>query len=306
MPLRSRFPKQVRVFEVGPRDGLQNHPATFSVEQKLEMICRLAASGIRDIEIGSFVHPKWVPQMAGTDDLARRLPDLPGVRYWALVPNEKGFERACEACIGRVAVVLSASESHNRRNLNRTRAQSIESIAGIVRAAAGQGVPIRAYVSTAFGCPYEGAVDPEEVLRIVRELLDIGAEEISLGDTIGMAGPRQVRSLCTRAIALTGSDRLAIHLHDTRGLGLANAYAALEAGVSVIDASIGGMGGCPYAPGASGNIATEDLVNLLETAEVETGIDLDRLVAITRWLREELDVEPSSRFFAFAAASCPR
>ncbi len=297
MPESPRPPRAVRVFEVGPRDGLQNHPVTFDAGQRLALIERLVAAGLRDIEIGSFVHPKWVPQMAGTDEVARGLPGAPGVRFWGLVPNVTGLERALDAGMRHVSVVMSASETHNEKNLNRDREQSLAAVGEVLGAAGTSGASTRAYLSTAFGCPYEGDVAAGEVLRLVRRLFDAGADEVVLSDTIGSAIPSQVTALCRSALALAGRAEIALHVHDTRGLGLANALAALAAGVRTLDGSIGGIGGCPYAPGASGNLATEDLVHALGREGHETGVDLDALVAATRWMRAELDVAPASRVF---------
>ena len=298
------MPLRVRVFEVGPRDGLQNLQQQLSVEQKLELIARLAQAGLTDIEIGSFVHPRWVPQMKETDEVARRLPESTGVRFWSLVPNIKGFERALEAGARRISVVMSATRTHNEKNLNRSRAQSLAEIEEIAREAASRELPVRAYLSTAFGCPYEGRVPESEIVRLCEMLLSFNVAEISLGDTIGSGSPGQVAAICRRVLVSTGPARLGVHLHDTRGLGLANAYAALQEGVRTLDSSVGGTGGCPYAPGAAGNIGTEDLINMLDGLGIETGVDVDGVIKTTRWLRDSLGIEPSSKYFAYRNAAC--
>ncbi|UCF68432.1 MAG: hydroxymethylglutaryl-CoA lyase [Acidobacteriota bacterium] len=304
MPADAARLQPARVFEVGPRDGLQNERVLVPVEHKLELVERLVAAGLHDIEIGSFVHPKWVPQMADTEQLARRIPRRPGVRYWALVPNYKGYERAVRAGIDHIGVVLSASETHNRNNLNRSREQSLEQIARVARSAVDRGHTWRGYISTAFGCPFEGAIAPEQVIEIADRLRALDAAEISFGDTIGVATPRQVAALCRRLIERFGARRIAMHLHDTRGLGLVNAYAALECGVRIIDSSVAGLGGCPYAPGAAGNIGTEDLVNLLTGSGFDAGIEIERVVDTSRWLRDRVGVTPSSKYFRYASARC--
>ncbi len=298
-----RLPASVRVFEVGPRDGLQNERRTLDSTARRELVERLVASGLRDIEIGAFVHPRWVPQMAGTDELAASLPAAPGVRYWALVPNLRGLERALACGVRHVCLLASASESHSRKNLNRSIEEGHATNAEIARAALAEGLSLRGYVSVALGCPFEGDVPFDRVLEIAEQLLGIGVGEVSLGDTVGMGGPREVAEGSARAVARFGAERVALHLHDTRGLGLVNVLAGLEAGVRTIDAAVGGTGGCPYAPGAAGNLATEDLVHLLERLGVSTGVDLDRLVETTAFLEREHGITPSSRFYRTARAT---
>jgi hydroxymethylglutaryl-CoA lyase len=294
------LPSRVRLFEVGPRDGLQNESAQLSVEQRIGYIERLADAGLADIEVGSFVHPRWVPQMAATDDVARRLPRRAGVRYWAIVPNARGLGRAIDAGLERVCVLVSASESHASRNLNKSIAGAQAEALRLIAAAGAAGLATRAYVSVAFGCPFEGPVPPDLVLRLTRELLEAGAGEVSLGDTTGLGAPGPVRELARRALAAHGADRVAFHFHDTRGMGAANAYAVLAEGATILDSAAGGIGGCPYAPGATGNVATEDLVFLLDGFGIETGIDLERLVAATRWLEEEAPIAAPSRYYRAA------
>ncbi|GAB4375748.1 MAG: hydroxymethylglutaryl-CoA lyase [Acidobacteriota bacterium] len=301
MPER-RLPSRVRVFEVGPRDGLQNESRILDVDARLELVARLVRAGLRDIEIGAFVHPRWVPQMAGTDELARRLPREDGVRYWALVPNLRGLERARAAGIGHVCLLASATDSHSVRNLNRPMAERERINAEVARAARDEGLAIRGYVSVAFGCPFEGDVPFDRVLAIGERFLENGVDEISLGDTVGFAGPADVARATRRAIAAFGAERVALHLHDTRGLGLANVIAGLDAGARIVDSSVGGIGGCPYAPGAAGNLATEDLVHLLERLEISSGVDLGRLVETSAFLERDCGIEPSSRYYRWASA----
>jgi hydroxymethylglutaryl-CoA lyase len=277
----------VTVYEVGPRDGLQNEPADVSTADKLALVGALAAAGIRRIEATSFVSPRWIPQLADAGEVTRALPRLPGVSYVVLVPNAKGLERLLASVRaggeGRedveAAVFLSASESHNRRNLNRTVAETLGELEALVPAARAAGLGVRGYVSTVFGCPYEGRIDPARPAEIAARLVELGCGQVSLGDTIGVATPADVRRALERILRAVPASRLALHMHDTRGTALANVVAGLEAGVATFDASIGGLGGCPYAPGASGNLATEDLVYLLHGMGHETGIDFAKLIA---------------------------
>jgi hydroxymethylglutaryl-CoA lyase len=280
---------EVLIYEVGPRDGLQNESETVPTAAKRELVLRLANAGLRRIEITSFVSPKWIPQLADADDLAGTLPVPPGVVYSALVPNERGYERFRQAAGADVAAVfLSASETHNRKNLNCDIAAQLERIRPVAERARADGVGLRAYVSTVLGCPYEGEVASEAVVRLTRRVLDLGASEISLGDTIGVGVPEQVRTLVRGLADALPLERVALHLHDTYGRALANVQAGYEEGVRVFDASLGGLGGCPYAPGASGNVATEDVVDLFERSGVSTGVDLDALVDASRWLQDEV------------------
>lgn len=285
----------IRIFEVGPRDGLQNESAIVEVDQKVELIHRLVASGVKDVEFGSFVHPKWVPQMADTDEVARRIDRQRGVRYWGLVPNQVGLERALEVGTTHVATFMSASETHNEKNVNRTIAESLDCLRESFKMAKAEDCTIRAYVSTAFGCPYEGEVDFERVVDIAGQLLEAGADMIALGDTIGAGTPLQVRENCERALEAFGADRLAVHLHDTQGMGMANALAAWQAGVRNFDSSVGATGGCPYAPGAAGNIGTEELVHMFEGMNVETGVDLDAVLDCARWLEGSTEIDLQSK-----------
>lgn len=291
--------ESARIFEVGPRDGLQNEEARLSVDQKVEMIERLVAAGVKDVEIGSFVHPKWVPQMADTDRVAERLSPQDGVRYWALVPNQTGLERAIQVEVEHVATFMSASESHNQKNLNRSIDESLAELRATLEMARRHDCETRAYISTAFGCPYEGRVDFERVLDIGDELLEAGAGLLSLGDTIGAGTPPQIEESCRRAVESFGADRVALHLHDTQGLALTNAYVAWQVGVRQFDSAVGGTGGCPYAPGAAGNVASEDLAHLFETMDVDTGLSLPDLLETSSWIADTTDIDISSRYWHY-------
>lgn len=291
--------EEIRFFEVGPRDGLQNEKTIVPVDRRVELIEGLVEAGARDVEIGSFVHPKWVPQMAGTDEVAREMVRREGVRYWALVPNRKGLERAIDCEIDHVAVFMSATESHNRSNLNRSLQDSLDSLSETCALAQLEGMTIRAYISTAFGCPYEGKVDFEGVMRISEFLLEAGADHISLGDTIGAGSPKAVGEGCGRAVEAFGASRVALHLHDTQGLALPNALIAYQQGVRLFDGAVGGMGGCPYAPGAAGNVASDDLVNMFTQLEVETGYDLNALVKVTDWLGDRFGFQIRARYYKY-------
>jgi len=279
MELFAKVSDRASIYEVSPRDGLQNEAGFIPMEGKRRLIEALAAAGLTRIEITSFVSPKWVPQLADAEELARAMKPPAGVTYSALVPNARGLERALEVGLGEIAVFLSASETHNRMNVNKTIADTLSVFEEIVPPAREAGLAVRAYLSTVWGCPYEGAVDPARVLSISRRLLELGCYQISLGDTIGVGTPRQTRDIVQRFLDEMPIARIALHLHDTRGTALANALVGLELGVRDFDASVGGVGGCPYAPGAAGNLATEDLVFMLQGMGVETGIDLDRLIA---------------------------
>lgn len=292
----------IRVVEVGPRDGLQNEKVRVPVRARVDAIERLVAAGLKDVEIGSFVHPKWVPQMAGTAEVAKTLRRREGVRYWALVPNQHGLELALEAGITHMAVFLSSSETHNRKNINRSIDESLQIVGEVLRSAHAAGAVTRGYISTVFGCPYEGDVSFERVLEIGGALLEAGVSQISLGDTTGMGAPLQVREGCRRAVERFGAEAVALHLHDTRGLGLVNALQALEVGVTCFDSSIGGMGGCPYAPGAAGNLGTEDLLYLLQNLGYQTGVELAQVVAVSRDLELEYGTTMSSKYFRYAGS----
>lgn len=276
------LPKRVTVFEVGPRDGLQNERATLSVEQKVALISALADAGLTRIEATSFVSPKWIPQLADADEVVRRLPRRPGVVYDALVPNLRGLERAREAGLEAVAVFLSSSETHSRKNIHKGLEEALAGYAPLCAEARRLAMRVRGYVSTVWGCPYEGEVPIERSVYAATRLAELGCEEISLGDTIGVGTPRQTERIVGAMLARLPASALALHMHDTRGSALANVLVGLQMGLTTFDASIGGLGGCPYAPGAAGNLATEDLVYMLHGMGIGTGLDLPRLVAAGR------------------------
>ena len=284
----SRLPDRAIVVEVGPRDGLQSQAGLLSLDAKLGFIERLNATGLSVIEVGAFVSPKWVPQMADSDEVLRRLVRVPGVRYPVLVPNETGLDRAMAAGAREIAVFTAASETFNKKNTNAGIAESIERFRPVTKRAREAGIWVRGYVSTCFGCPYEGAVAPEKVLEVVKQLDGIGVEEFSIGDTIGVAHPGQIEDVFGLLMGSFPADRLALHAHDTRGTALTNCYRALTLGISRFDTSAGGVGGCPYAPGAAGNLATEDLVYMLEGLGVKTGVDLAKLVKASAFLEDQL------------------
>jgi hydroxymethylglutaryl-CoA lyase len=289
------LPARVVLYEVGPRDGLQNIDTPLDVELKVRFVEALVAAGLRAVEVGAFVSARAVPQLADTDQVYARLRRREGVRYPALVPNERGLEAALVAGVRDVAVFTAASETFNQRNINASIAESLERFRPVVRRARDAGLGVRGYVSTCFGCPYEGAVDPRRVRDVTRDLFDLGVQEVSLGDTIGVAVPTQVEALLDLLLPRFGLGSLALHFHDTRGTALANILEALRRGVHVFDASAGGLGGCPYAPGATGNVATEDVVYLLQRMGIETGVDLDRLVDASLLVERRLGVPLPSR-----------
>ncbi len=291
--------RDVRIYEVGPRDGLQNEATPIPTAAKLRFIDLLADAGLREIEATSFVSPQAVPQLADADavlaGLASAEPARDDVRYPVLVPNETGLDRALEAGVDEIAVFTAASEAFNQANINRSIDESLEMFAPVLRRAAEQGLRVRGYVSTVLGCPYQGEVPLDDVVRVTTSLFEMDVAEVSLGDTIGVGTPGETQELIGALADEVAVDRLAVHMHDTFGQGLANTLAAFEAGVTVADTSAGGLGGCPYAPGAKGNLATEDLVYALHGSGVETGVDLDVLVGTTAWMSEQLGRPPASR-----------
>ena len=280
---------EVRIYEVGPRDGLQNEKSPISTEAKLAFISLLADAGLREIEATSFVSPRAIPQLADADELMARLDRRARVRYPVLVPNERGLERAEAAGVEAVAVFTAASEPFTRANINMTISESIAAFRPVVERARERGWWSRGYVSTAFGCPYQGEVGEAAVVGVARQLVELGVDEVSIGDTIGVAGPADVRRVVNALLrAGIGAERLAMHFHDTRGTALANVTAALELGIRCFDSSTGGTGGCPYAPGAAGNLATEDLVYLLDREGMKHGVELDGVLAAARHISETL------------------
>lgn len=289
------LPASVRIVEVGPRDGLQNEPAIVPSADKIELIERLATAGLPAIETTSFVSPRWIPQLADAAEVFQGISRRPGVAYPVLVPNLKGLERAAAAGVEEIAVFTAASETFNKKNINASVAESLERIRELAGPARDRGIRIRGYISCVLGCPYEGAVSEASVVEIAQALFEFGCYEVSLGDTIGVGTPVAARRLLWAVAGECGIERLAVHFHDTRGQALANIFACLEAGVNVVDASVAGLGGCPYAQGASGNVATEDLVYMLHGLGIETGIDLPALVAAGHFICTQLGREPGSR-----------
>jgi hydroxymethylglutaryl-CoA lyase len=279
----------VKIVEVGPRDGLQNEKVTIPTQAKVDYITALGDAGLRVIEAGAFVSPKWVPQMADTAEVYRDIPKDPGVEYPVLVPNMKGLERAIDAGVTSIAIFTAASETFNQRNINMSIDESFENYTPVAARARAEGMKVRGYVSTAFGCPYEGNVEPERVLEVCARLLDLGCYEVSVGDTIGVGTPMQVQGVIGMLLQVIPASKLAMHFHDTRGTALANTLAALEMGIATYDASSGGLGGCPYAPGASGNLATEDLIYMLDRMGIDTAVDLNRLVQASAIIAPYLD-----------------
>ncbi|HVL67610.1 MAG TPA: hydroxymethylglutaryl-CoA lyase [Vicinamibacterales bacterium] len=304
-PARTR-PTRVTVVEVGPRDGLQNEAARVSTADKIAFVDRLAEAGAPVIEVSAFVSPKWVPQMADAAEVFAGIARRDRTRYTALVPNLAGLERAHAAGVTEVAIFAAASEAFSRRNINQTIDESLETYRAVCQRALALGMRVRAYLSTAFGCPFEGAVDPTRVADVAARLLTMGAFEVAVSDTIGIAHPGQVPRVVGAVAERVPLERIALHFHDTRGTALANVLAALDLGVATFDASAGGLGGCPYAPGATGNVATEDLVYMLDRLGIETGIRLDALVEASRFIESRLDHPLPSRYYRAATARVGR
>ena len=300
------LPRAVRVVEVGPRDGLQNEKAQVPTEQKIQFITMLADAGLPVVEATSFVSPRAIPQLSDASEVMARLKRIPTTEYPVLVPNLKGMERALAAGVRSIAVFTAASESFTRHNINASIVESLENFRPVVALARQEHVTVRGYISTVFGCPYEGSVAPEKVLAVAQALLEMGINELSLGDTIGVATPNQVVDvvglLLDKGDIPAGS--LAVHFHDTRGTALANVLMALQLGISIVDASAGGLGGCPYAPGAAGNLATEDLLYMLHGMGISTGVDLEKVVAATRFIAPLLGHAPTSKYYQ--AEECSR
>jgi isopropylmalate/homocitrate/citramalate synthase len=296
-----KVPRRVTVVEVGPRDGLQNEAVTLTVDDRALFCERLLEAGLRVVEVGAFVSPEKVPQMAGSDEVFQRVARRPDARLPVLVPNRKGFERARESDVREIAVFTAASETFNRKNINASIDESFARFAEFAPEAHRDGMWVRGYVSTSFGCPYEGAVDPGKVVEVARRLVEeTGCHEVSIGDTIGVAVPSQVEDVIGRLTAAIPIEQLAVHFHDTRGTALANVLAALQAGVATVDSSAGGLGGCPYAPGASGNLATEDLLYMLHGMGISTGVDLKKVAAASRAVGARLGHALPSRYLQAA------
>jgi hydroxymethylglutaryl-CoA lyase len=277
-----KLPDRVTIYEVGPRDGLQNEARHVPTADKIRLIEALIAAGVSAIEITSFVSPKWIPQLADGSEVARGVPRRAGVRFSALVPNRRGLDAALAAGMREIAVFMSASETHNRKNVNKTIAETLTAFGEVIPAARAAGAEVRAYLSTCFGCPYEGEVDPARVVELTGELMAMGVYQVSISDTIGVANPRQVEDVLSRVLARHPLPAVAVHFHDTQGTALANCVTAMSLGITTIDSAVGGLGGCPYAPGASGNLATDDVVAMLHAMGIATGIDLDKLVEASR------------------------
>ena len=297
------LPRRVRIVEVGPRDGLQNEGRSISTADKVRFVDLLGAAGYEMIEVTSFVHPKAVPQLADAAEVLAGIERRPGVRYPVLVPNPRGMERALKAGARDVAVFTAVTESFNRRNINATIDQSLQNIGEVVRMARAEGVWVRGYISTVFGCPYEGAVAPDAPLRVAQRLFELGVDEVSLGDTIGVATPRVVEAVLGPAADRFGADRVGLHFHDTRGTALANTLLALQLGYRIFDASAGGLGGCPFAPGAAGNLATEDLLYLLDGLGIETGVSLEAVTAASRFIADLVGHPLTSKVYQATAAT---
>lgn len=300
-------PDEVSIYEVGPRDGLQNEKVVLPTEAKLELIHGAVAAGIKRVEITSFVNPRWIPAMADHLEVATAVQRREGVVYSALVPNMRGLDGASRAGMQEVAVFMSATQTHNRKNINKSTEEALNTYRAVVDEARSRGMRVRGYVSCVYGCPYEGSVELDDVLHVAKGLLEMGVYELSLGDTIGVGTPRQIEYVLLGLLdAGVPLDKLAVHFHDTRGTALANIVVALQHGVRTIDCAAGGLGGCPYAPGASGNVATEDVVYMLQGMGVQTGIDLDKLVEISERLSGQLARELPSKYLKAHLGHCAR
>jgi hydroxymethylglutaryl-CoA lyase len=298
-------PEHVDIYEVGPRDGLQNEKTVLPVETKLAMIESLVDAGIKRIEITSFVNPRWIPALADHMEIATRLTRREGVRYSALVPNMRGLDSATRAGMDEIAIFMAASETHNRKNINKSTHKALETYAEVVTEARARGMAVRGYVSCVYGCPYEGQVPYENVEYVSKALVDLGVYELSLGDTIGVGTPIQVATILRKLLAAgLRYDELAVHFHDTRGTALANITVALQLGIRTIDSSLGGLGGCPYAPGASGNVATEDVVYLLDGMGVDSGVELAKLPEISVEIGAKLGHELPSKYLKAFVGAC--
>lgn len=293
--MSKNYPEAVRIIDVSPRDGLQNIKAEVSTAVKLELINRLCDAGLKDIEVSSFVSPKWIPQMADAADVLNGLTARDDTRYIVLTPNSQGFDRALDSGAKEVAVFAAASETFSQKNTNCTIEQSLKRFEPLMQKAADNGIRVRGYTSCVLGCPYEGDVSVKEVVRVTKTLMDMGCYEVSLGDTIGIGTPIKAQKMIEAVLAEVAADKLALHFHDTRGQALANIFACLEYGISNIDASVAGLGGCPYAKGASGNVSTEDAVYMLHGMGIKTGIDLEKLAAAGRYITQQLNCSNNSK-----------
>jgi len=289
------FPEQVTIFEMAPRDGLQNEAAKITVADKVTLIEGLANAGVKKIEAGSFVSPKWVPQMANSDDVLKQISRIEGVAYTALTPNMRGYEGAIASGSDEVAVFGAASEGFTQKNINCSIAESIERFIPVIEAAKAQNLPVRGYVSCVAGCPYDGDIAPEKVAEVAKKLFELGCYEISLGDTIGVGTPQVIQRMLNAVQEHVPANKLAVHFHDTYGQALTNILVALQNGISVIDSSVAGLGGCPYAKGASGNVASEDVIYMLHGMGIETGIDLNQMVQVGASISKVIGKAPQSK-----------
>ncbi len=292
------LPASVKIVEVGARDGLQNEPRLVPAAIKIDFINRLSEAGLKSIEVTSFVSPRWIPQLADASAVFDNIDRVPGVAYPVLVPNEEGMRRALRVGVEEVAVFSAASETFNRKNINATIAEAMQRFEPVMGLAQDAGIKVRGYVSCVIGCPYEGDIDPERVAAVAEDMYRLGCYEISLGDTIGVGTPVKARRMLEATARRIGMEHLAVHFHDTRGQALANVFACLESGVAVVDASVAGLGGCPYAAGATGNVATEDLLYMLDGLGIETGVDLAKLIDAGRFISEYMERPPNSRLGA--------
>jgi hydroxymethylglutaryl-CoA lyase len=299
----ANFPKSVKIVEVGPRDGLQNEKDIVPAVVKIDFINRLSQSGLQTIEVTSFVSPKWIPQLADAEEVFKGIHKKPGVAYPVLVPNEKGMQRALAAGATEVSIFTAASETFSQKNINCSIAESIERFKPVMAMAAERKIRVRGYISTVIGCPYEGAIHPQAVADVAKQLAELGCYEISLGDTIGVGTPVKVQRMLAAVAAQVPMQKLAVHFHDTYGQALANIHACLEQGVNVVDSSISGLGGCPYARGATGNVATEDALFMLAGMGIETGVDMAKLLEAGRFISEALARKPESKLGRIPADS---
>ncbi|MGE7765725.1 hydroxymethylglutaryl-CoA lyase [Peribacillus sp. NPDC096540] len=292
------WPEKVTIKEVGPRDGLQNEKVIIPTQRKIDWINQLSDTGLSYIEATSFVHPKWIPQLSDAVEVAKGINRNPDITYAALVPNKRGLESALEADIDEISVFMSSSETHNLKNINKTISNTFPVLKEVIDSAARSRKSVRGYVSTVFGCPYEGEVAIEQVFRVCDQLFEYGISELSLGDTIGVASPRQVALFLEQAVKRYDTSRIALHFHDTRGMALANVLKSLDYGIKTFDSALGGLGGCPYAPGASGNVATDDLIHMLHNMGIHTGIDQGKLIGAASMMQSFLEKPLSSHQMA--------
>lgn len=297
-----RWPEFVQIKEVGPRDGLQNESKRVATADKVNWINMLSESGVKEIEYSSFVHPKWIPALSDAHEVGKKIKRNPDVRYSALVPNMKGLELALEAGIDGASVFMSASETHNKKNINKSIEETYPILEEVVKEAKQAGKHVTGYVSTVFDCPYEGTITPEQVIRVCDQLLDFGVDDLSLGDTIGTAVPSQASQLLEAVIARYPKEKLIMHYHDTRGMAIANIMTSMEYGITRFDSSIGGLGGCPYAPGAAGNVATNDVLYLLNGQGIKTGIDEKKLQEAALYIQNKLGKALPSKALAYTVA----